>query len=165
MSHAEVKIEDLVQIAQEVWGSYLDPEGSSPLMIEPSEGKSEVSASVSVTGAWQGHVVVECSKIASRQAAAALLMMEEPEVSNDDVADALGELANVIGGNVKSLLPSPCALSLPHVVSASRPVTLYPAVTEVCRIAASWLGQPVVISVLESTSELRREGGEGAAAA
>jgi chemotaxis protein CheX len=120
-----------------------------------------VSAAVSVSGAWRGHIVVECSASGSRQVAAALMGMAAGDVTGDDVVDALGELANVIGGNVKSLLPAPSALSLPHVVIAAYAGgSHWPAVTELCRLSASWLDEPVSISVLESTV-----GPEGATAA
>ncbi|MBI1758553.1 MAG: chemotaxis protein CheX [Actinobacteria bacterium] len=123
-------------------------------------GQGEVSAAVSVTGAWRGHVVVACSSAASRHAAAALLGVELADVSGDDIADALGELANVIGGNVKSLLPEPSALSLPHVVIAQNDSSSrWPSVTELCRLAAIWQDEPFLVSVLESNNR------EGATAA
>ena len=47
--------------------------------------------------------------------------MEPDEVSADEVADAVGELTNMVGGNIKSLLPEPSLLSLPT-VSRGAPV-------------------------------------------
>jgi chemotaxis protein CheX len=142
--------DDLRVIAEQVWSSYLDHDGMSPLIPIPAEKPShEVSASVSVTGAWRGHVVVRCSETASRNAAAVLLGVELDAVTPDDVTDALGELANIIGGNVKSLLPEPCALSLPHVLIHGE--SGYPQVIEVCQLQAIWRDEPVTVSVLEST--------------
>jgi Chemotaxis phosphatase CheX len=43
--------------------------------------------------------------------ASTMFSVAEPE--NTDVLDAMGELGNIIGGNVKSLIPNPCRLSLP----------------------------------------------------
>ena len=71
-----------------------------------------------------------------------------------DIADALGELANIIGGNVKSLLPEPCALSLPHVLVGRVDQEHWPAVTEVCRLDGSWHDEMVHISVLESIEDV-----------
>jgi len=151
MTTPTVNPEDLLQITEQVWTSYLDPDGSSPLLPVPAASPSDVCAAVSVTGAWRGHVVVECSSTASRRAAAALFGIEPAEVSGDDVADALGELANIIGGNVKVLLPAPCALSLPYVVAAS--AAQWPSVTEVCRLSGSWLDEPVTVTVLASNRQ------------
>jgi chemotaxis protein CheX len=153
---APMKPDDLVAITDQVWESFLDPEGSNPLLPALGDGSSDVVAAVSVTGAWRGHVVIECSTAASRLAAAALLGVPASEVTDADVADALGELANIIGGNVKALLPEPSALSLPYVVSATG--ARWPSVVEVCRLDGSWRDEPVTVSVLESASR------EGAAA-
>ena len=145
--------DDLRVIAEQVWSSYLDLDGASPLVPQPAEKPaSDVTASVSVTGAWRGHVLVSCSDQAAKNVAAALLGIEFEEVAEEDVADALGELANIIGGNVKSLLPEPCALSLPHVHVESA-AGKYPSAVEVCKLDGSWLNESVTVSVLESTAD------------
>ncbi|GAA2356161.1 chemotaxis protein CheX [Dactylosporangium salmoneum] len=146
--------EDLKVIAEQVWSSYLDLDGASPLVPYPPEKpETDVTASVSVTGAWRGHVLVSCSEPAAKNVAAALLGIDFDDVAEEDVADALGELANIIGGNVKSLLPEPCALSLPHVhVDGSN--GRYPSVTEVCHLEGSWMAESVTVTVLESTADL-----------
>jgi chemotaxis protein CheX len=142
--------EDLLAIAEQVWASYLDPEGVSPLLpAAPAEPSHDVCGSVSVTGAWRGHIVVNCSLTASRNAAAALLGVDLMDVTQADITDAVGELANIIGGNVKSLLPEPAALSLPVVLVDGN--TGWPAVVELCQLDAEWLGEPVTIRVLESS--------------
>jgi chemotaxis protein CheX len=152
--------DDLATIAEQVWSSYLDPEGISPLLPFPAPTQLvEVSASVSVTGAWRGHVVLSCSSNASKNAAAALLGVEFDEVTAEDIADALGELANIIGGNVKSLLPEPCALSLPHVLLGRVDSEHWPAVAEVCKLGGSWQDEMVSISVLESIEDAEEEAG------
>jgi len=64
---------------------------------------------------------------------------------DEDVADAVGELVNMIGGNVKSLMPGPSVLSLP-VVAAGRVARPSDSV-EACRLDATWAGSPLVVSV------------------
>ena len=146
--------DDLKVIAEQVWSSYLDLDGSSPLVATPADKhQADVTASVSVTGAWRGHVLVSCSDAASKNVAAALLGIEFDDVAEEDVADALGELANIIVGNVKSLLPEPSALSLPH-VHVEGTQGRYPAVTEVCHLEGSWMAESVTVTVLESTTDL-----------
>jgi chemotaxis protein CheX len=144
--------EDLLAITEQVWASYLDPEGVNPLLPAPPTIPSrDVSASVSVTGAWQGHVVVTCSSSASRNAAAVLLGVDLADVTPEDVTDAVGELVNIIGGNVKSLLPEPSALSLPVVaINGSHG---WPSVVEVCHLDGEWLGEPMAVRVLASSVE------------
>jgi chemotaxis protein CheX len=152
-SHRQAPTDDDIRvIAEQVWSSYLDVDGVSPLVPLPAEKPLyDVSASVSLTGAWRGHVVLRCSSVAARNAAAALLGVDYEDATVDDVTDALGELANILGGNVKSLLPEPCALSLPHVVISGE--TGWPHVAEICQLSGTWMDETVIISVLESTVE------------
>jgi chemotaxis protein CheX len=144
--------DDLQAIAEQVWASYLDMSGCDPLVALPGEEFSvDVSASVSVTGAWQGHIVVSCSNTAAKYAAGELLGVEQDDVTDADVADALGELANIIGGNVKSLLPEPCGLSLPRVVvSSGNLYEQWPQTAVVCQLGGLWRGEPLTVVVLES---------------
>ena len=63
---------DLAEMVEQVWVSYLDPEGVSPLIPTHDENQpSEVHSSVSITGSWNGHVVYASSTAAARHAAAA----------------------------------------------------------------------------------------------
>jgi chemotaxis protein CheX len=145
----------LREITEQVWTSFLDPDGIAPLLAGAVESTVDdrLAAAVSVTGAWRGHVVVACSAAASHNVAAALLGIPAGEVTAADVTDALGELANVIGGNVKACLPESCVLSLPYVLPMAG--ARWPSVTEICRLDGHWLDEPVAISVLESTDETR----------
>jgi chemotaxis protein CheX len=45
--------------------------------------------------------------------------MEQPEAVTDDVRDVLGELANMIGGNIKSAVAAGLTLSMPSVTDGS----------------------------------------------
>jgi chemotaxis protein CheX len=153
--------DDLLVIAEQVWTSYLDVEGINPLIqMPPGETPKDVSAAVSVTGAWRGHVVISFSTAASRHAAAGLLGIGYDDVSTADITDAVGELVNIIGGNVKSLLPEPSALSLPHVQTGGS--GHWPNVREVCSLFGLWHNEPLTVSVLEGTSSTAEAGGVGA---
>ena len=143
---------DIEQIVAEVFGSFLGGDDALPLPVDGASGDSPVTASVSITGGWDGHVVFGCSTAAARTAAAVLLMMGEDELAEADIADAVGELANMIGGNIKSLLPSPSALTLP-LVSLGGAVMHLPSATEAVRLDLAWQGEPVHISVWASTSD------------
>jgi chemotaxis protein CheX len=71
---------------------------------------------VHITGSWSGSVVVECPEAFGRAVAATMFGTEPDAVEDDELIDVMGELANMTGGNVKSLLPGDAALSLPTVV-------------------------------------------------
>ena len=142
---------DVEQIVSEVFGSFLGGDDALPLPAAGDSGDPAVTASVSITGGWDGHVVFGCSTAAARTAAAVLLMMGEDELAEADVADAVGELANMIGGNIKSLLPSPSALTLP-LVSLGGAALHLPSSTEVVRLDLAWQGQPIHVSVWASNT-------------
>ena len=139
-------VDDLREIADQVWKAYLDPDGVRPLIPGgiPASG-TEVSASVSLTGAWDGHVLVSCSAEAARHAAAAFLSMESAEVGTEDMTDVMGELANIVGGNVKSMLPAATAVSLPHVVNGAN--NRFPTTRQICELSGTWLDEPFSISM------------------
>lgn len=114
--------DDVAQIVREVFSSML------ALEVEPIDGEislepigSAVAGSVGVTGATDCLISMEMQDKAARDVAAAMFGMEIAEVSDDDIADAVGELTNMVGGNIKSLLPEPSTLSLPVVAHGSNP--------------------------------------------
>ena len=154
----EVNENDLAEMVEQVWMSYLDPEGLSPLIPTYDQNQpSEVYSSVSITGSWAGHVVYASSIVAARRAAAAFLAMELDEVSEEDLADALGELANIVGGNVKAMLPPGCFLSLPQVVLAPETATSYPSARRIGGVYGLWEDEPVNVSMWQSRSDIKEE--------
>ncbi len=153
-----VNEDDLVEMVEQLWVSYLDPEGVTPLIPTYDENQpSEVHSSVSITGSWNGVVVYASSSTAARRAAAAFMAMGEDEVSIEDVSDVLGELANIIGGNVKAMLPAGALLSLPQVVLASASASKYPSAHRVTGLYGVWDGEPVSISMWQSRADVKKE--------
>jgi len=83
------------------------------------DGGPALIGTVRITGAWNGALDVRCTPGLARKAAAAMFACEEDALSEDEVRDSLGEIANMAGGNLKALLPQPCALSIPVVIDAA----------------------------------------------
>jgi CheY-specific phosphatase CheX len=71
-------------------------------------------ASVGLSGAWTGRIEVGLSRGLALAATAAMTMQPEEAVTEADVLDAICEIANMIGGVIKSSLPRPCAMTLPE---------------------------------------------------
>jgi chemotaxis protein CheX len=142
---------DVQMVLEEVWTSFLGRE--EPLLPRtPGDITVGWSAAVTVSGEWHGMVSVELPTTMAEEVTRRMLGLVDglDEPADEDVADAVGELVNMIGGNVKSLMPGPSALSLP-VVAAGR-VARTSDTVEVCRLDASWAGEPLVVSVLVQTS-------------
>jgi hypothetical protein len=103
-----------------------------------------VSSWVDVVGPWTGSVVLTTGRSTAEELSRALLRDSAPEVLEDeDVEDAFGEIANVVGGNVKAALPGPSGLSLPQVGEA--PGVRNPG--DHVRVDVLWRGEPVSVSV------------------
>jgi chemotaxis protein CheX len=99
-------------IASSVWGDML----GLPLEAgAPAVAPECICARVGISGAFSGTVTVELAVPLARRVAAALFAMSEDEVSDSEVSDAVGEVVNILGGNLKAMLPGPSALSLPTV--------------------------------------------------
>jgi len=144
--------ENLAEMVEQVWTAYLDPEGINPLIRSGDAGQvSEVHSSVSITGSWHGHIVYASSRLA----AAAFLAVEQDEVSLDDLTDVLGELANIVGGNVKAMLPPGADLSLPQVVLAPESATRYPNAQRITSLYGLWAGEPIFVSMWQSSTDLK----------
>lgn len=138
----EPSMTDVEMVVTEVWSSFLGDQ--EPLLMgPPSELNVGWSSAVTVSGEWHGMISVELPTGTAEEITRRMLMVDD--AADEDVADAVGELVNMIGGGVKSLMPGPSALSLP-VVAAGR-VARPSDVVEVCRFDASWAGSPLVVSV------------------
>ena len=112
--------DDVAQIVQEVFSSMLGLD-IEPVEIEVDHAGAAVAGSVGVSGATDCLISMEMQEQAARAVAAAMFGLDAPDVSDDDIADAVGELTNMVGGNIKSLLPEPSTLSLPVVAHGRIP--------------------------------------------
>ena len=130
-------------IAEDTWISLV---GEHEILVPlPGELPGDVVSSwVDVVGPWTGTVVLTTGRETAADLTRALLGEHAPtELEDEDIVDAFGEIANVVGGNVKAALPGPSALSLPDVGAA--PAVRNPA--DLCRIDVLWRGEPLSISV------------------
>lgn len=114
--------DDVTQIVTEVWTSMLGIEAERLELAPVIEGPA-VAGSVGVSGAVDAQISLEMTATGAQQFAAVMFGLEVGDVSDDDVADAVGELTNMVGGNVKSLIADSGTLSLP-VVAQGKPPTL-----------------------------------------
>jgi chemotaxis protein CheX len=83
----------------------------------PADAPQQIIATIQIAGESTCSVVLGLSDGAGAAAAAAMLQLPIDDVTPADQRDVAAELVNMIGGNLKSLLPGPCHLSLPAVVA------------------------------------------------
>ena len=111
----EVSLELLAEIVETVFMTMMSLEVSSSDVPWSHKGE-RLSSCVHLTGDWNGVVVLECNSRQACQFAGRILAMDAPETVDDDVRDVLGELANMIGGNMKSGMATGVRLSMPTVM-------------------------------------------------
>jgi chemotaxis protein CheX len=112
---AEVNEETVTEIVESIFGTMMD------LEVSASEtpwlpGEDRLTSCVYIEGEWNGAVLLECNREQACRFAGQLLSMDPPAEVDDDVRDALGELANMIGGNLKSTMAVKACLSMPSVI-------------------------------------------------
>lgn len=68
---------------------------------------------------WSGSILVAMGREVAVGATAAMFMLGAEDVDDELIADAVGELANVLAGQVKTEIGGGCQLSLPTVTSGA----------------------------------------------
>jgi len=115
-------------------------------------GVRYVTAAVSITGEWEGTVAVACSDTLARLITGVFFGVEPAEADPSEVDDAIGEMANMIGGNVKALMPAPSQLSLPTVTTGVDYVVTFPGTREESREAFLVEGEAFFVSILRKAA-------------
>ncbi len=118
----EAKIVEMVSAAtQEVFQTMLNMEveaGEAYTEQGATESYDGLVALVGIAGKWTGMGSLYCTSELAMRVASTMFMVEETSV-NLEVLDAMSELANMIVGNVKSMLETdlgPLGLSIPTVI-------------------------------------------------
>ncbi len=110
------KEDDLAEVTEMVWNASLGMEaqraGSAAL-----DGHELLVGRVDLNGAYNGAILIECPQGLVRLAAGVLFFMEPDDASDDDMRDAIGEIANVIAGNARGLFEHGTTIGLPVVDS------------------------------------------------
>lgn len=142
--------EELAELVEEVWRSFLDDEivvGLEPTGEEDPE-RTMMVAWVSITGEWTGHLQVLTTPAGAQGIAAAMFQTEPGQVAPEEIADAFGEIANMVGGGVKGMVGVHTALSLPQVVLDARAL-ISPEAHERSSVHATWRSEPLEFSLWE----------------
>lgn len=128
---------DLHDVIDQVTATLFGARGVVPDPAPPRDPLLWIGA-VDIAGPFAGTVSVACTPSFAR--AAALTLVGELDSDDELVADCLAELANIYGGNVKSLFATatgPCQLSLPRVATDAAGPTA-PAAAATDELAARW---------------------------
>jgi chemotaxis protein CheX len=108
----------LAQVVESVFENMLNL-GVSECGTAWFPGADRLTSAVYLTGAWNGALLLECDRAQACTFAGRFLCAECPAAVDDVVRDVLGELANMIGGNLKCVMTPGIHLSMPTVVDGS----------------------------------------------
>lgn len=140
---------ELAEIVDQVWSSFL--EGEIVPLAEPEldqDYAGRLVGWVSISGDWTGHLSVVCSEDAACAIATDMFQLDAGEVSTSEIADALGEIANMVGGSVKGMVGASVALSLPQVVLDAAAL-VSPETHRLVTVQAHWKDELVEFSLWE----------------
>jgi len=144
---AAVNNEDVEQVVVDIWASILGLEVVTAPEVEMT--RPSVTGVVHISGESDGSVSLECPKGLAEQAAALMFGMSVDELGAGEMEDALGELTNMTGGGIKSLLPGQNQLSLPTVVEGTGYHLNVPGAVPVRAVWFACEGEPIVVRVYE----------------
>lgn len=137
---------DVQVVTEEVWSTFLGH--TEPFTLAPAPTFTPAwSASVTIKGEWNGMVSIELTESGAHRVTCGMLGMdpENDETTEADVVDAVGELVNMVGGNVKSLVPGPNQLSLPLVATGQ--FAHGSEEQQIVRLGFTWGEEPLAVTV------------------
>ncbi len=113
--------DDLIGLTGAIWESVL---GMGAMPIDPAEatarlGARTITACVHITGDWEGSLGMTFGPSLCRRLAAGMFALDDADLDDELVRDAVGELANIAGGNVKGMVAADTELSLPQIIEGT----------------------------------------------
>ena len=144
---------EIIRYTEDIWKSILDLDvKKSEEAFSPLGGESILAGCVHITGSWEGAVALDCPVELAKKVASIMFQLKEDETTTDLVEDGLGELTNMTGGNIKSLLPEPCYLSLPAVTMTQHGLRV-PGSELISTVTFHCWGYKFRVSVLKKTEQ------------
>lgn len=146
--------QEILEITETTWQAML---GLSirprplPAVLDPHA--DFLTGRVEISGAWNGVVLLHGSSQLTRSAASLIFANGMLEVTPQDLMDAMYELTNIIGGNIKSLLPEPSHLSLPCVYETTPEMASVPGAEQVSDLVFDCQGESLFVSLWKRNDE------------
>lgn len=116
--------EYVINATQEVFSTMvmMEPSDDFPLQEPITHFKCSITGMVGFAGTYSGVISMHCPITLAKKITGAMLGMSEEEVveGGEDLNDAIGEIANMLGGSVKMILSKgglDVKLSIPTVIA------------------------------------------------
>lgn len=115
MSISQAELESLTR---DIWTTMIGLDLVDAVMVGgPEPG---ISSQIEIQGDTGVALRIDCSMELARTIASRLFDMPPEEIETDLVLDAMSEMANVLGGNIKGMWPGAIKLSLPMAWESGR---------------------------------------------
>jgi chemotaxis protein CheX len=129
--------------------------GMLGLHMEPSddvcEDKDALSAVIKISGGWESLVQVLTPRKTAVAIAASMFAMSEDELTEAEIRDAVGEIVNMVGGNLKGISEGESSLSLPCVGEVSGCSPFDSSFEGLC-VSNRCQGDPLIVRVLDRSA-------------
>jgi len=145
----EIGTHEIHEVVRSIWDTVLglDIQPSSPSDL-PRNDHGCLTGFIQIAGAWEGAIVCLSSELLVRKAGGVMFGMDPAALTVELLHDALGELTNMVGGNLKALLPGPSFLCLPAVVEGSDYSVCVPSTWPVIEVEFSSQAEPFTVKLL-----------------
>lgn len=142
---------EIVEFVECIWETSLQlPIAKVELAaLEEKSGVRQVIGIIPIDGEFSGGVVVQVEESLAIELACAMLAMPMDALESDDIQDALGEISNMVAGNVKAILPGPSRLALPMLVRGLDCSVAMPEAEVVSDVAFECQGASVRVHLLK----------------
>jgi chemotaxis protein CheX len=131
----------------------------TPVETNAANGEAHIAGVVGFTGRLTGVIYVHTTASFARRLTATLLQMPEAEVTEEEmVSDAMGEITNMLVGQVKSRLCDrgmPCVLTVPSVVRGSNFSVEAMSSSPGCLLSFKADGQRLLVQCLLESNDRR----------
>lgn len=148
-------VDELSEFVLQIWTSMLVTEVDRATAVPAA--CMDVTACIEISGAWNGACILQMTHEGALCAASRMFGLDESDVGESEIIDAVGELANQIGGNLKAMLPEPCQLGLPSVTEGCDIAPHLKEAREVSRVDFSWEAGPLVVILVCSDDNIPKE--------
>jgi len=109
---------ELECLTRDIWSTMVGLDLVDAVMA--GNPQSGISSQIEIQGDTEVALRIDCSMELARKVAARLFDMPEEDIETDLVLDAMSEMANILGGNIKGMWPGAIKLSLPTAWESGR---------------------------------------------
>jgi hypothetical protein len=149
----KVEAQQIISASKEVWTNHLGLTLTPRVDTDAAADERSWSSCVKLSGSWQGAILLECSESIVRHAAAMLFAADGEDTPEDELADAVKELADMFGKKMRPFLPAETKVSRPTIVEDQGTCKALIGARTLSELNLTCEGRPLRIVLFESEPE------------